>query len=131
MIRFSSIIEKLLKISTTDIVAPYVFIEPNHWWKERRFYDIGSFIDGKGTNFSATSPHNKSDGDILNEVNAVGTCMLIPAKLYYKTRYDPFDDRIEHISLCEWARGYGYKVHACPAIEIFHAFLPKYGEQFH
>ena len=39
------IIEKLLSISDKDIVAPYVFIEDNDWWKWKRSYDIDCFID--------------------------------------------------------------------------------------
>jgi len=125
------IIEKLLSISDKDIVAPYVFIEDNDWWEWKRFYDIDCFIDSKGIKFDYKPPYNISDGDIKTEVASVGTCFLIPAEVHKKIQYDINYTKNEHILFFEKARQMGYKIIADPNIEIKHAFLPKYGENFH
>lgn len=125
------IIEKLLKISDKDIVAPYVFIEDNDWWPWKRFYDIDCFIDSKGIKFDYKPPYNRSDGDIKTEINSVGTCFLIPAEIHRNIKYDINDNRNEHVSFFEKSKKLGYKVIVDPSIELKHAFLPKYGENFH
>lgn len=125
------IVEKLLAISTKDIVAPYVYIEDNPWWPWKRFYDIDCFIDSKGIKFDYKAPYNLSDGDVKTEVKSVGTCFLIPAELHRKIKYDITDNRNEHVLFFEKAKDLGYKLIVDPTIEIKHAFLPKYGENFH
>lgn len=126
------IIEKLLSISKEHVIAPYVFIEDNEWWLYKRFYDITCFIDSNDKNFHFAPPrYNLSDGDQINKVNSVGTCFLIPAEIYKYVSYNPFDHRTEHVPFFESARNLGYKIYATPDIEVFHAFLPKYGEHFH
>lgn len=125
------IIEKLLSISTTEVVAPYVYIEDNNWWPWKRFYDISCFIDSKGIGFDYKSPYNTSDGDIRTEVNSVGTCFITPAHLHKKISYDINDERIDHVPFFEKVRGLGRRIIVEPKIEIKHAFLPKYGESFH
>jgi hypothetical protein len=125
------IIEKLLYISETDIVAPYVYIEDNPWWPWKRFYDIDGFIDSGGKKFNFKPPYNQTHGDIKTNVNSVGTCFLIPSEIYKKVSYDVLDPRLDHVVFFEKARNLGYKIIVDPSIEIRHAFLPKYGEQFH
>lgn len=125
------IIEKLLAISDKDIVAPYVFIEDNDWWPWKRFYDIDCFIDSKGVKFDYKAPYNISDGDIKTEINSVGTCFLIPAEVHRKIQYDINYIKNEHILFFEKAKQLGYKIIVDPSIEVKHAFLPKYGENFH
>lgn len=125
------IIEKLINIDSENCVAPYVFIEDNEWWDFKRFYDISCFIDSDGTNFNYQPPYTKNDTEDKKEVRCIGTCMLINANVYRDgCFYDPFDPRNEHIPFFEQAISKGYKVYACPKIEIRHAFLPKYGIQF-
>ena len=125
------IIEKLLSISTTEVVAPYVYIEDNHWWPWKRFYDIDGFIDSNGIKFDFKPPYNKSNGDVKTEVNSVGTCFIIPAHLHKKVSYDINDKRLDHVPFFEKVRGLGHRIIVEPNIEIRHAFLPKYGENFH
>ena len=84
------IIQKLMKISIDDVVAPYVFIEDNDWWPFKRFYDISGFRDASGEKFSYKPPfYNKFSGDITADVNSVGTVFLIPAGFHRKISYDP------------------------------------------
>jgi len=125
------IIEKLLSISTTEVVAPYVYIEDNDWWPWKRFYDIDGFIDSNGIKFDFKSPYNKSNGDVKTEVNSVGTCFITPAHLHRKISYDINDKRLDHVPFFEKVRGLGHRIIVEPNIEIRHAFLPKYGENFH
>lgn len=126
------IIEQLAAISSKDVVAPYVFIEDNDWWLFKRFYDISCFLDKENQNFHWSPPlYNRASGDVTTEVNSVGTCFLIPAEIHRKFKYDPFDNRNEHVSFFETARKNGYKVLATPEVQLRHAFLPKYGESFH
>jgi hypothetical protein len=125
------IIEKMLSVSSVDIVAPYVFIEDNPWWPWKRFYDIDGFIDSNNTKFNFVPPYNPSEGDVKTNVNSVGTCFLIPAEIHKKISYDINDTRLDHVGFFEKARNLGYKILVDPAIEVKHAFLPKYGEQFH
>lgn len=127
-----NIIEKLLEISDSSVVAPYVFIEDNEWWLYKRFYDISCFIDSKGKNFNFHPPlYNLSDGDETSKVQSVGTCFIIPAEIHRKIIYNPCDNRNEHVSFFEEVKKIGYDIYATPNIEIKHAFLPKYGEKFH
>lgn len=125
------IIEKLLAISTTSVIAPYVYIEDNEWWPWKRFYDIDGFIDKNNIKFNFKPPYNQSETDIQTTVNSVGTCFLIPAHIHKKISYDIYDKRLDHVAFFEKARNLGYKIIAAPSIEIRHAFLPKYGENFH
>jgi hypothetical protein len=125
------IIEKLLSISSTEVVAPYIYIEDNDWWPWKRFYDISCFIDSKGIEFDYKSPYNTSDGDVRAEVNSVGTCFIIPAHLHKNISYDINDKRIDHVPFFEKVRRLGHRIIVEPKIEIKHAFLPKYGERFH
>jgi GT2 family glycosyltransferase len=125
------IIEKLLALDSENCVSPYVFIEDNDWWNFKRFYDIDAFFDLDNKNFNYSPPYTDDDSLELKEVKSIGTCMLINAEVYRSgCMYDCFDPRVEHVSFFEQAKSKGYKVYACPKIEVRHAFLPKYGIQF-
>jgi hypothetical protein len=135
----SDIVEKLLAVSCEDVVAPYVFIEDNDWWPFKRFYDISGFRDLNGEKFDYKPPfYNKLKGDITTEVQSVGTVCLVPASFHRKIPYDPNyidlkdpKDGIEHNFFFNQVRALGGKVIATPTIEVRHAFLPKYGENFY
>lgn len=126
------IIEKMLEVSASEVVAPYVFIEDNEWWNFKRFYDISCFRDLDGKEFDYKPPqYNLRDGDIEAEVSSVGTVFMVPAFYHRQISYSPFYNGNEHIFFFNQVRDLGGKVIATPRIEIRHAFLPKYGEQFH
>jgi hypothetical protein len=126
------IIEKLLSISDSNVVAPYVFIEDNDWWPFKRFYDISCFRDLDGNEFDYKPPfYNLKNGDVTSEVSCVGTVFMVPADLHRKFSYDPYFESNEHIFFFNQVIGSGRKVIATPDIEVKHAFLPKYGEKFH
>ena len=126
------IIEKLLKISTTEVVAPYVFIEDNDWWKFKRFYDISCFRDLNGEEFNYKPPfYNSRDGDVTSKVSCVGTVFMVPSHFHKKIKYNPNYESNEHIFFFNEVRSLGGSVIATPDVEVRHAFLPKYGENFH
>ena len=125
------IVEKLLAVTTEQVVAPYVYIEDNDWWLFKRFYDISCFRDGAGREFDYKPPYNREVGDKTTEVNCVGTVFLVPAGLHREIAYDPYFESNEHIFFFDKVREIGHNVIATPKVEVRHAFLPKYGESFH
>ena len=127
----SDIIEKLLKVSSDEVVAPYVYIEDNEWWLFKRFYDISCFRDLEGKEFDYKPPYNQHVGDTTTEVSCVGTVFMVPADIHREIQYDPYYESNEHIFFFNEARKRGRRVIATPEVEVRHAFLPKYGESFH
>jgi len=137
----AQIIEKLATLINLerDVVAPYVFLEDNDTWPFKRFYDISCFIDSSGDNFDYKEPYNPwmevdhrlGTEQALHPCNCVGTCFLMPASIYKMgVRYDPLDERNEHIPFFEEVKERGFAVWATALVEIRHAFLPKYGINF-
>ena len=130
------IIEKIVSLPgynpLRDIVAPYVYLEDNDTWNFKRFYDISCFRDNSGECFDYKEPYGGFDMEqLVHPCSCVGTCFLMPASIYQNgVRYDPFDERNEHVPFFEEAKQRGYAVWATPHIEIRHAFLPKYGINF-
>jgi GT2 family glycosyltransferase len=117
------------------IVAPMVWMErvqdgpvsiENGGW----FYDTGGFQDAHGeyANF-----YRGVDGSGRTaEMRSVGTCYLVPAALYrLGLRYRPTGHEVEHLSFCETARAEGTRVIAVRELNVTHAYLPKYGENWH
>lgn len=129
----TDIIEQLYHIEQNNVIAPYVLIEncAENPWKFERFYDISCFMDKNGVTFDYKSPyHNYGGGKI--ELLSVGTCFLMPADIYHKgLRYNIFYNSNEHIEFFVNCSNLGYKIYATDEIVIRHAFLPKYGENFH
>ena len=126
------IIQKLAALTDQHVVAPYVFIEDNEAWDFKRFYDISCFVDLNNKCFNYAQPYNNLPDEDLQSVSSVGTCFLMPASIYREEglRYDPFNEKNEHIPLFANARELGYKIYVTPRVEIRHAFLPKYGMNF-
>jgi hypothetical protein len=132
----ADLIERLLVISKTDIVAPFVFVETlnalrgpsmdNGGW----FYDTGGFIqDGKEA--EAFPPHFSGNTRLM-ELDSVGCCYLAPAWLYREgLRYEPNGDDVEHKSFMKAARERGVHVLATDSVQVKHAFLPRFGEAWH
>ena len=125
----SDIIELLAEISENDIVAPFVLMEPNEWFRADRFYDVGGFRQN-GKDFSLFPPY--CEGGDLVELDSVGSCYLIPAEVYrWGARYSPVGDEVEHPSLMKAAREMEFKVYARRDVIVRHAFLPYYGLDLH
>lgn len=126
----SDIIEQLLAVSERDIVAPMVLMEPvpkgGHIWN-KRFYDIGGFVDLDGRRFNPYPPY--FDGGQIGEVSSVGSCYIVPAEIYrYGGLYFVRGDEVEHLSLIDQARSMGYKAFVNRDLIVEHAYFPKYGD---
>ena len=124
-------IERLLAVSADSAVAPYVYLEENHWWPYKRFYDITGFVDEGGEDFDYKAPYNRASGDVTTQVRSVGTCYMVPAPWHREIKYNPQSPQMEHLAFFDEARSQDRKILATPEIEVVHAFLPKYGESFH
>lgn len=123
------IIELLAEVSETDIVAPFVLMEPNEWFGADRFYDVGGFLQD-GRPFMLRAPY--CEGGNLVELDSVGSCYLIPAEAYrWGARYAPKGDEVEHPTLMAQARAMGFKIYARRDVVVRHAFLPYYGVDLH
>lgn len=134
----SNLIEKLLKTSATDVVAPFVFVErlnsnePASMTNGGWFYDTGGFKRLSGSYAMPFPPHFDGENEQLVEMGSVGCCYLVPANLYRDgCHYAPNALEVEHISFCRQARERGVRIFADSKLKVEHAFLPKYGEAWH
>jgi hypothetical protein len=129
----ADLIERLLEVSMTDIVAPHVYTEklkphqPGSFKNGGWFYDTGAFIqDGKTRNMW------QPDLPGVQEMDSVGCCYLMPADIWRKgVRYEPVGHEIDHLSFMRGAKALGYRIWATSEIVVEHAYLPKYGEEWH
>lgn len=118
------------------VVAPMVWVEriaggrpaiPVGGW----FYDTGGFqkMDGSFADFEHGV--DTGGGDEV-EMRSVGCVYLAPADIYRAgLRYAPTGGEVEHLSLFRQARAAGWSVWATRKAHVTHAYLPKWGEQWH
>lgn len=109
---------RLHAVDSEAIVAPLPFIEGT-----KRFYDVMGFRDRDGRRAEAFHPYFRQWAG----TRTVGTCYLAPAPLLRTARYAPTPGHTEHYSVCRHAE----RVMVAEDIVIFHADLPKWGEQWH
>lgn len=117
------------------VVAPMVWMErvkpgpvgfENGGW----FYDTGGFIDDAGQHADFHRGVLDEGQDVL--MQSVGTVYIAPADLYRAgLRYEVRGDEVEHVGFCRAARALGANVVATRRAEVVHAYLPKYGEEWH
>ena len=129
----ASLLRDLLK-ANVDIVAPYVMIEGHD-----SFYDTLAFRKD-GLKFAPTPGYlQTSTGamfwsfpNTVFEVDSVGTCMLVSARIYRDgTRFPENDPESEQVGFCNLAKKSGFKISTDPRVKVFHAELPKYGVEWH
>ena len=135
----ANLIEVLMEASLRHgggVVAPMVWVErvgegrpsiPVGGW----FYDTGGFqkMDGSFADFEHGV--DTGDGDEV-EMRSVGCVYLAPAALYRMgLRYRPQNGEVEHLSFFRAARQAGTTVWATRKANVTHAYLPKWGEQWH
>ena len=117
-----------------------VFIEDKD-----HFYDTTGFIEhGQAAMIYPPYFRGLNGATGFYELEAVGCWYLAPAWIYKNIEYYslPFDEKRDHPSLaptghtdhwpvmCE-ARARGLSVGVAPGVKVYHADLPKYGEEFH
>ena len=95
------------------------------------FYDTGGFQKPDGT-FADFEHGIDGEGDEI-EMASVGCVYLAPAELYreHGLRYRPEGGEVEHLSFMREARKAGTRVWATRKVNVVHAYLPKWGEQWH
>lgn len=143
-----NLVQQLVEIATRrgresgrpQIVAPMVWVErvgegapsiPVGGW----FYDTGGFqrMDGKFADFvhGVGGQESAGEGDEV-EMLSVGCVYLAPAQLYRQgLRYRPSGGEVEHLSFMREARELGAQVWSTRKVNVLHAYLPKWGEQWH
>jgi hypothetical protein len=109
---------RLHAVDPDAIVAPLPLIEGT-----RRFYDVAGFVDTEGQHASPYHPYFRQWAG----TRTVGTCYLAPAALLRTARYAPTPGHTEHYSVCRHAQ----KVTVAEDVLIYHADLPRWGEQWH
>ena len=129
----NDIVSRLLEIDSENIIAPYVFIEPHETnpWKYERFFDIDFFLDENGNKYRDRYPyHDTVKMDNKYECRSVGTCVLVPARVHRRVKFDHLDPRGDWVSLCQGAKEINVKTYSTDEVILTHAFLPLYGKQF-
>lgn len=133
-----NLIDKLLAVDASAIVAPFVFTEkldkaaPASMTNGGWFYDTGGFKRLNGSYAMPFFPHFNGENEQVMEMESVGCCYLAPAQLYRDgCHYEPNALDVEHLSFCKQARERGTRIFADSRLKVEHAFLPKYGEAWH
>ena len=120
--------------SHSCVVAPKVMVYDHKGRK--RFYDTAGFItlEGKWTRPLAPYGYEKygmAESSLI-PMNGVGCVYMVPAEVYRAgARHEPRPGFTDHLAVCEFARGMGYRVALDTSREVFHAWLPHYGEACH
>ena len=126
----ADIVGRLWRSGGGNVVAPAVYLQGYC----RRWYDTMGFVC-RGKAFRFRRPYargccKREDG--LLELDGVGCVYLVPSAVYASgARHEPRPGFTDHLAVCEHARGMGLKVLCDMSIEVFHAYLTKYGERAH
>jgi len=116
----SNLIKDLQKVDA-DIVAPYPWSE-----KHRHFYDSWIFRINN-VRFDPKDPPGKGLSYPI-EVDSVGTCFLATNEVFKEIEItNPYPN----LTLCLDAKKRGFRVAACPYIEVFHVDVEKLGIVHH
>ena len=130
---------RLYQANPTGITAPMVFVE-----KTWQFYDLFGFVQ-EGRRSNPYPPYfDRVNGHELVELDGVGCCYLMPAWLLGQVAYEsrPVDRTRDHPLMWEtghtdhWpvmkaARAADLTIGCLTTLTAYHAYLPKYGEQWH
>lgn len=135
------LMEAAMRHGGNAIVAPMVWVErvgdgpvsiPVGGW----FYDTGGFrqMDGRFADFE----HGIAGAADETEMLSVGCVYLAPAALYRPgpdgrpgLRYAVEGNEVEHLGFMRQAREAGATVWATRRANVIHAYLPKWGEEWH
>jgi hypothetical protein len=119
-------VTSLLRTSEVDIVAPAVMGEGD---RENDWYDTFAFIDMDSQHATREPPYFDNTSSIV-PMWCVGTMYMVPADLFRAgARYRPIKGFTEHLSVCEFARGYGRRVLCNREIVVRHPRLDDFGEK--
>jgi len=117
---------------TEGIVAPIVLIEGT-----RDNYDTAGMRESAEYRSAVENPWfiGWGAGPVVN-VESVGGCVLVPADVHRKVKFEAQPDTDENWltewwALCQGALAEGFNVSCDTSIEVYHAHLPSYGESWH
>lgn len=116
------------------VIAPMVLTYDDR--AKKRFYDTAGFVTMDGKWLSYKEPfgfeqHVRPNGTV--EMMGVGCVYVVPSSVYFAgARHEPREGYTEHLSVCEFAKMQcGMPVLLDTKREVFHAWLPNYGEKAH
>ena len=112
----SNLLKELIRVNS-DIIAPYV------WTEDKKYYYDTWHFRCNGYRFHPNDPPGKNCTTPIY-VDTVGGCVLIRENVF---RSIPFSNPYPLLQFCESARKVGYKVLACPYLEVEHFDMNKIG----
>ena len=122
-------------VGMNSVIAPKVMIFDGRGRK--RFYDTAGFVTPVGKCLQPLAPHGyeqyASESSSLIEMNGVGCVYMVPANVYRAgAQHEARPGFTDHLAVCEFAKmQMGMKVMMDTSREVFHAWLPHYGEKCH
>jgi glycosyltransferase involved in cell wall biosynthesis len=119
-----------LRATGDGIVSPIVLIEGG-----TQNYDTAGMRESRDFRSSESPPYFSQPSPVVH-LMSVGGCVLVPADIHRKVKFQAQDDFepnwiTEWWSLCEGALKLGYTVQCNTEIQVYHAELPNYGEDWH
>lgn len=119
-----------LRRLSSGVISPLVLIE-----NSSTNYDTAGMRQSHEHRSGMEPPYFSGEGP-LYEMESVGGCVLVPAKVHRKLKFraQADDDQnwvTEWWSVCQGAKEIGYTVRCTTDIVVRHANLPDYGEDFH
>jgi hypothetical protein len=115
---------------TEGVVAPIVLIEGT-----KDNYDTAGMREVAEHRSAVEPPWFAAPGPVV-DVQSVGGCVLVPAAVHRKVKFASQPDSDENWltewwALCQGAIQEGFKVSCDTSVEVYHAHLPSYGENWH
>ena len=119
-----------LRRVSSGVVSPLVLIEDSPV-----NYDTAGMRQSFEHRSGMEPPYFTGEGP-LYDMESVGGCVLVPAKVHRKVKFEAQadDDQnwvTEWWSVCQGAKEMGYAVQCTTDIVVRHANLPQYGEDYH
>ena len=144
---FERLVETSIKYNA--VTAPCIFLDDsNGKVPARRWYDTAGFIDNNQRAviyhpwFAGVKPAEGLPwpqqafvpyGTEYEVDGSVGCVYCVPWEVYTDGASHHFVNPTvtEHYPVCQHARTMGKKLLVCLELEVYHAYLPDYGEAFH
>jgi hypothetical protein len=116
-----------LPFDARTIAAPLVMVEDD----EERFYDTAGFQGATGLRFQHRAPYLRMPHFEVAACQSVGSFYVFPAWLAKECRFAAKPGPVEHQAFCAMARARDCRVVCHFGVRVYHANLPKYGEEWH
>lgn len=122
--------QQLREVSLTGLVSPLVLVEGTEL-----NYDTASFREDIRYRSSQAPPWFGAPGPVV-DLLSVGGCVLVPADVHRQQQFYAQSDEddswnTEWLSICSYAARTSLPIRCDTRIRVYHAHLPKYGEEYH